>query len=79
MKLFILLIFLVVAAIGIFFGFHVLKLRKINNQMQIGRNKLIEEKAEQSDQLAKQSNQLRQKGIEIDELIKKIKELEKNE
>ena len=72
MKLFILLIFLVVAAIGIFLGCRVLKLQKINNQLDADRKELIEEKAEQSDQLAKQSDQLRLKGIEIDELKKEL-------
>ena len=72
MNLFIVVIFLVVAAIGIFLGCRVLKLQKINNQLQADRKELIEEKAEQSDQLAKQSDQLRQKGIEIDELKKEL-------
>lgn len=72
MKLFILLIFLAVAAIGVFLGCRALKLQKINNQLEIDKNELIEEKAEQSDQLAKQSDQLRLKGIEIDELKKEL-------
>ncbi|MBA7601787.1 hypothetical protein ES703_08868 [subsurface metagenome] len=73
MKLFILIIILVITAIGIYFGCCVLRLQKRNKQLQADRNELIKEKAGQSDQLAKQSDQLRQKGIEIDELKKELK------
>lgn len=72
MKLFLVLIFLAVAAIGIFFGCRVLKLQKRNKRLQADRNDLIKKRAAQSDQLAKQSDQLRQKGIEIDELKKEL-------
>jgi len=65
METFILIIVLVITAIGIFFGFCVLKLQKKNNRLQSDRNDLIKERAAQSDQL-------RQKGIEIDELKKEL-------
>ena len=72
MKIFVLIIFLVIVATGIFFGCRVLKLQKRNKWLQTDRNELIKKRAEQSDQLAKQSDQLRQKGIEIDELKKEL-------
>jgi len=72
MKLFLLLIFLVVAAIGIYFGCRLLRSQKRNKWLQADKNELIEKRAKQSDQLAKQSDQLRQKGIEIDELKKEL-------
>jgi len=72
MKIFILIIVLGMAAIGTFLGYRVLGLLKITKQLRTDRNELIEQRGKQSDQL-------RQKGIEIDELVKKIKELEKNE
>jgi len=65
MKLFVLISFLVVAAIGIFLGWRVLGLMKRNKQLRTDRNELIEQRGKQSDQL-------RQKGIEIDELKKEL-------
>ncbi len=65
MKLFVLIIVLGMAAIGAFLGWRVLKLGKRNTQLQADRNELIEQRGKQSDQL-------RQKGIEIDELKKEL-------
>lgn len=65
MKIFILIIVLAITGIGIFFGYRVLKLQKRNKQLQTDRNDLIKERAAQSDQL-------RLKGIEIDELKKEL-------
>lgn len=65
MKLFVLIIVLGMAAIGGFLGWRVLKLGKRGEQLQADRNELIEQRAKQSDQL-------RQKGIEIDELKKEL-------
>lgn len=65
MKTFILIIILAITGIGIFFGCRVLKLRKRIKQLQADRNELIEQRAKQSDQL-------RQKGIEIDGLKKEL-------
>ena len=65
MKILTLIIVLGMAAIGIFFGFRVLRLKKRVTQLRADRNELIEERGKQSDQL-------RQKGIEIDELKKEL-------
>lgn len=65
MKLFILIIVLGIAAIGIFLGYRLLDSLKIIRQLREDRNELIKERAKQSDQL-------RQKGIEIDELKKEL-------
>jgi len=61
MKLFILIIVLGMATIGTFLGYRVLGLLKITKQLRTDRNELIEQRGKQSDQL-------RLKGIEIDEL-----------
>jgi len=58
MKLFIIFIFLAVAAIGIFFGFRVLRLTKRSEQLQVDRNELLRACAE--------------KDTEIDELKKEL-------
>lgn len=65
MKFFVLIIILVVWAIGFFLGWRVLGLMKRVKQLQAGRNELIKERAKQSDQL-------RLKGIEIDDLKKEL-------
>lgn len=65
MKILALIIILAIMAIGLFFGWRVLELMKRVKQLQADRNELIEERA-------KQSNQLRLKGIEIDELKKEL-------
>ena len=65
MKIFILIIIFVITTIGTFFCCRVLKLKKRNKQLQVDRNDLIKERAAQSDQL-------RQKGIEIDGLKKEL-------
>lgn len=65
MKLFVLCIILVITAIGIYFGWRVLGLMKRVKQLQADRNELIEERGKQSDQL-------RLKGIKIDELKKEL-------
>ena len=72
MELFILIIVLGMAAIGIYFGCRVLKLKKRVGQLQADRNGLIEERNELKEERAKQSDQLRQKGIEIDALKKEL-------
>jgi|GEM_PF-5069010 len=61
MKTFVLIILLAIAGIGIFFGCRVLKLQKKNELLKLDRSDLIKERAKQSDQL-------RQKGIDIGEL-----------
>jgi len=65
MKLFILIIVLGMAGIGIFLGYRLLDSLKIIKQLREDRNKLIEQRGKQSDQL-------RQKGIDIDELKKEL-------
>lgn len=64
MKLFIAIIFLIGAIMGTLIYRLVVAL-KIIRQLRTDRNELIEEKAKQSDQL-------RQKGIKIDELKKEL-------
>ncbi len=65
MKIFILIIILGMVSIGAFLGYRVLGLLKITKQLRTDRNELIEQRGKQSDQL-------RQKGIEIDELKKEL-------
>lgn len=66
MKYLVLIIILAITGIGIYFRCRVLKLMKRNKQLQVDRNELIEQRSKQSDQL-------RQKGIDIDELKKELK------
>ncbi len=63
MKILILIFIFVITAIGVFLGFRVLGLMKRVKQLRTDRNELIEQRGKQSDQL-------RQKGIDI-ELLKK--------
>ena len=72
MKIFALIIILAITGIGIYFGCRLLRLQKRNKCLQADKNELIKKRDGQSDQLAKQSDQLRQKGIEIDELKKEL-------
>ena len=65
MELFVWTIILGMAATGAFLVYRVLGLLKIVKQLKADRNELIEERRKQSDQL-------RQKGIEIDELKKEL-------
>jgi len=65
MKILILIFIFMITAIGVFLGYRVLGLLKIVKQLKAERNELIEERAKQSDQL-------RQKGIEIDGLKKEL-------
>lgn len=65
MKIFVLIIVLGMAAIGIFLGYRLLDSLKIIKQLREDRNELIEQRGKQSDQL-------RQKGIEINELKKEL-------
>ena len=62
-KIIIVGIILVMTMIGAFFGWRVLRLMKRVKLLQIDRNDLLEERA-------KQSNKLRLKGIEMDEMNK---------
>ena len=73
MKIFVLIIILAITGIGIYFGCRLLRLQKRNKLLQADRNELIKKRDEQSDQLAKQSDQLRLKGIEIELLKKELK------
>ena len=72
MEILILIIVLAITAIGIFLGCRVLRLKKKNKELRADRNGLIEERNELKEERAKQSDQLRQKGIEIDELKKEL-------
>ena len=62
-KIIIVSIILVMTMIGAFLGWRVLRLMKRVKQIQADRNDLLEERA-------KQSNKLRLKGIEMDEMNK---------
>lgn len=64
-KIVVAVIVLGMAGIGIFLGWRVLGLIKRVKQLQLDRNELIEQRGKQSDKL-------RQKGIEIDELKKEL-------
>ena len=72
MKLFILLIFLGVIAIGGFLGWRVLGLMKRVEQLKADKIRDVEIYNELREEKVKQSNQLRLKGIEIDELKKEL-------
>lgn len=61
---------LIQTMIGTFLGWRVLELMKRVKQLQEDRNTLLEKKAEVVDDVAKLSNKLREKGIEIDKLEK---------
>lgn len=64
------ILILAITAIGIFLGYHLLCSLKIIEQLRADRNELLEQRAKQSDRL-------REKGIEIDGLKKEIKRLGK--
>jgi len=70
MKLFIVIIFLIGVIIIGFLVSRLLDSFKTIEQLKKDKNEFIKGRGEQAEQLAKQSDQLRQKGIEI-ELLKK--------
>ena len=76
-KIILVSIILTETVIGTFLGWRVLELMKRIKLMQADRNKSLEIYTESREENATLSNTLREKGIKIDQLEKKIKKVEK--